>query len=209
MNKTGAISIQNTDDDRLDQAWLQYAYQAWLQQPKPAVKELFQIFPEAEGVVAIKIQEEYAVLESELRLLKESIRDSRDEDENTRWFLQEMRRYFTWPTIQQSEKRILSYRRQLAVARGLPKEAGEITEEEIETAKSVPVESLLQVKRSRGKRAYANCPFHEDRTPSFVIYREENTFHCFGCQAHGDAIDFVMRKDSVSFREAVYALIGK
>ena len=47
------------------------------------------------------------------------------------------------------------------------------------------------------------CPFHEDRVPSFVVYPATGTFHCFGCGAHGDVIDFVMRSEQRSFREAL------
>lgn len=51
------------------------------------------------------------------------------------------------------------------------------------------------------------CPFHPDRTPSFVIYGEE-TFHCFGCGAHGDVIDYVSAKHAVDMGEAIRILTG-
>ena len=47
------------------------------------------------------------------------------------------------------------------------------------------------------------CPFHEDRVPSFVVYPATGTFHCFGCGAHGDVIDFVMRIEQRTFRETL------
>jgi DNA primase len=59
---------------------------------------------------------------------------------------------------------------------------------------------------SRGERALARCPFHDDRTPSFVLYPETGTFFCFGCRAHGDVIAFLMRIEKLSFRQAVDAL---
>lgn len=46
------------------------------------------------------------------------------------------------------------------------------------------------------------CPFHKERSPSFVIY-DDGHFHCFGCQAHGDAIGYVMRRDGVPYAEAI------
>ncbi|MHB1131003.1 MAG: CHC2 zinc finger domain-containing protein [Chloroflexota bacterium] len=46
------------------------------------------------------------------------------------------------------------------------------------------------------------CPFHPDRQPSFTVYEEDGHFHCYGCGAHGDAIDFVMRRENVGFAEA-------
>jgi hypothetical protein len=44
------------------------------------------------------------------------------------------------------------------------------------------------------------CPFHSEKTPSFYVYSDH--FHCFGCQAHGDQIAFMMRIEGISFIEA-------
>ncbi len=50
----------------------------------------------------------------------------------------------------------------------------------------------------------ASCPFHEDRTPSFVISPSKNLWRCHGaCQVGGSVVDFVMRAEGVSFRHAV------
>jgi hypothetical protein len=40
---------------------------------------------------------------------------------------------------------------------------------------------------------FANCPFHQENTPSFKVYTESNSYYCFGCGEHGTVIDFVMR----------------
>jgi len=50
------------------------------------------------------------------------------------------------------------------------------------------------------------CPFHDEKTPSFSVSPEKGFYHCFGCGAHGNAIDFVMRYENRSFPEAVEAL---
>ena len=63
--------------------------------------------------------------------------------------------------------------------------------------------------RGQGKRLTARCPFHEDRTPSFCVYPETESFHCFGCGAAGDVIDFIRRTEGLSFREAVLRLGGR
>lgn len=52
------------------------------------------------------------------------------------------------------------------------------------------------------------CPFHQEKTPSFYVNDKKFFYHCFGCGAHGDAIDFVMRYDGVGFAEAVAWLLG-
>ena len=50
------------------------------------------------------------------------------------------------------------------------------------------------------------CPFHNEKTPSFSVSPEKGFYHCFGCSAHGNAIDFMMRYENRSFPEAVEAL---
>lgn len=50
------------------------------------------------------------------------------------------------------------------------------------------------------------CPFHEEKSPSFMIQKGESHYHCFGCGAHGDAIAFLMSYMKMSFVEAVETL---
>ena len=40
--------------------------------------------------------------------------------------------------------------------------------------------------RRSGARLVGRCPFHDDRTPSFTVYPEQGTYHCYGCGARGD-----------------------
>lgn len=47
------------------------------------------------------------------------------------------------------------------------------------------------------------CPFHTDTNPSFHVYPDSQQYHCFGCDAHGDVFDFVMRTQGLSFPEAL------
>lgn len=49
----------------------------------------------------------------------------------------------------------------------------------------------------------ACCPFHDERTPSFYIYTDDQHYHCFGCGVHGDAISFVREKENLAFVEAM------
>jgi hypothetical protein len=62
--------------------------------------------------------------------------------------------------------------------------------------------------RRAGKDFVGLCPFHQERTPSFHVSPAKRFFHCFGCKAHGNAIDFVMQRDRVDFAEALRRLGG-
>lgn len=53
------------------------------------------------------------------------------------------------------------------------------------------------------------CPFHDERSPSFHVTPAKGFYHCFGCQAGGDVIDFVMKTDMVTFAEAVEKLAAR
>jgi DNA primase len=59
----------------------------------------------------------------------------------------------------------------------------------------------------RGRLHVACCPFHAEKTPSFCVFPDQH-YHCFGCGAHGDTIDFLMRSRRLSFSEAVAKLAG-
>lgn len=60
--------------------------------------------------------------------------------------------------------------------------------------------------RSAGKEWVACCPFHADRSPSFTIFDGGRRFHCFGCGASGDVLDFVQRAYAVPLLEAARLL---
>lgn len=57
-----------------------------------------------------------------------------------------------------------------------------------------------------GNTLTAPCPFHDDRRPSFVVYPETQTFHCFGCRAGGDVISFIMKAERLDFSDAIELL---
>lgn len=57
-----------------------------------------------------------------------------------------------------------------------------------------------------GRNMKARCPFHQERSPSFIVTPERQTFHCFGCGEGGDAFTFVMKSENLSFMEAAEKL---
>jgi DNA primase catalytic core len=86
-----------------------------------------------------------------------------------------------------------------------------IPEAELERLKAeVSVERLVEAAgvglRKAGKDLLGRCPFHDDAEASLVVTPAKNLWHCFGCQAGGGPIDWIMRTQGVSFRHAVEIL---
>jgi len=86
-----------------------------------------------------------------------------------------------------------------------------IPEAEIERLKSeVSVERLVEASgielKKAGKDLLARCPFHEDDTASLVVTPGKNLWHCFGCGIGGGPIDWVIKRNGISFRHAVELL---
>lgn len=70
------------------------------------------------------------------------------------------------------------------------------------------VGSYVQLKR-KGRLYSGLCPFHSEKTPSFYVYPETQSFYCFGCGAAGDVINFIKKIDSIDYPEAVKLLAGR
>jgi len=74
---------------------------------------------------------------------------------------------------------------------------------------AIPIEDFIAQYvelRHSGRNLTGRCPFHEDREPSFVVFVETRTFHCFGCRAGGDVISFLRLAMHLSFFEALDSL---
>ena len=79
-----------------------------------------------------------------------------------------------------------------------------------QAAKQMDLEFLAQNSgvelRPYAGKLVGKCPFHDEKTPSFVIYPDDKGFHCFGCQANGDVITFFMKINDCDFKTAVEKL---
>lgn len=68
------------------------------------------------------------------------------------------------------------------------------------------VREYVPALKQAGRNYKACCPFHQEKTPSFTVTPDKQIFHCFGCQAGGDAFSFLMRVEGLSYPEAVKRL---
>ena len=67
------------------------------------------------------------------------------------------------------------------------------------------ISQFLEIKKS-GSNFKACCPFHGEKTASFVISPSKQIYHCFGCGVGGDSIKFVMEYEKLSYPEALEKL---
>jgi len=60
--------------------------------------------------------------------------------------------------------------------------------------------------KKAGRNLTGLCPFHSERNPSFFVYPEQQSWHCFGCNTGGDVFSFIMKKENLDFGEALRLL---
>lgn len=70
------------------------------------------------------------------------------------------------------------------------------------------ISSYLQLKKA-GRTYKALCPFHSEKTPSFVVFPDTGRWHCFGCGEGGDVFSFVMKIENFTFAEALRRLADR
>ncbi len=70
------------------------------------------------------------------------------------------------------------------------------------------VSTYIRLEKS-GAQFRARCPFHNEKTPSFYVSPERKSFHCFGCQAHGDIFSFVEKIENIPFFDALKILADR
>jgi hypothetical protein len=76
---------------------------------------------------------------------------------------------------------------------------------DVEQVKDIPITDYVDFNRS----GFANCIWHNEKTPSMKYYKKNNRVHCFGCGVGGDVIDVVMALNDCDMKEALKTLSGK
>jgi DNA primase len=92
--------------------------------------------------------------------------------------------------------------------------SGRIKEEDVAHVRErSPIDEVVadyvQLKSAGGGQKKGLCPFHDEKSPSFHVTPSKGFFHCFGCQASGDVIAFLMKIDHLSFTETIERLADR
>jgi len=172
-------------------------------------RELLEIFPEAKKIIPDKITEWQAEEKRQTELIKQRLAEIRQNKDETERLVQR-----EWLKIDEGEElvkigwHIARLKSLKSVAEGRSPR-GWLSDEDIQRAKEVPIESIVGIKlRRSGNKLFGLCPLHNERSPSFYIYRDSNSFYCYGCQKGGDVISFVRLLYSLDFVDAVRWLNG-
>jgi DNA primase len=68
------------------------------------------------------------------------------------------------------------------------------------------IDGRMPLRKKTGSNFFACCPFHTEKSPSFSVSQAKQFYYCFGCGAYGNAIDFLIQYDRMSFPEAITSL---
>lgn len=201
-----------TDDDLL---FVYYQLPIYAKQwrdtmPKFKEDELLKLFPEAKKVIPEKIAEWnesvgklYKVIKSELVKIRLTHTDN---------FVQQIYRELLKLTLGKEllkmKGHITRLRRIQSLSENRQPQKGWINDADIQRAKAVPIESLVNMGlRKSGRSLIGLCPFHNEKTPSFHIYTDQNMCWCYGCNQGGNTIKLVMLLYGFTFIKAVKHLI--
>ena len=164
------------------------------------------VFPEAKEFIPVKIEEwqdkaDFILLCIQAKLLYLKVFTS---DDFSYWFYREWFKNTYGPGLVVAKKNIRRLKRLISE----PSKSSLLSENQIQSAKSVPLDEVFETRLRRvGKNYVGLCPFHKEHSPSFYIYSDTNTYICFGCQAKGDVISYVMQIKNLTFKEAVLWLL--
>ena len=196
-------------EEELDEA-LTLEHQWKLSNKKLSFYDLLAIFPEAKGAANRNLKEE-------IKDCREKFKKLREVESNWRklittpgkiqardwWFFEDIGNCCLFGTDREYyEKKIKKYLFQIETLKNKTHISSSPHKYNIEQAKEVPIETILEVNGA----GFARCPFHEDKSPSLKVYKNQNRWYCFSCQTGTDVIDLVMKMDNTDFIAAVKKL---
>jgi hypothetical protein len=179
--------------------------------PKFPENELLEIFPDAKYILSSKIDDWEQELSKLFDLIKNELTSIHKItlDKTEREIRRDILKITYGKRLEQIEWQISRLKRLRFRAEGKVAK-GQITDDQIQLARSVPIENLVNQRfRKSGKTLVGLCPLHNEKSPSFYIYTDENRCWCFGCNQGGDAISFIRLLNGYSFKQAVQYLINQ
>lgn len=207
------MSFQTIEDEE----WETYLYlrqlkRQWrMEMRKPIPSELLKIFPDSKSVIAEKIQEWQVVRDTLTRRIQKDLTHIKQlqSDDFSKWFLREWVKVTDGKKLLEAENHIERLKRLLRLGKKDKKPKDWITDEQKEMALAVPIEEVLDRNfRRTGRTIVTHCPFHDERSPSFTVYTDQNRYFCFGCQTAGDVINLIQELHNLKFKDAVLYLIA-
>lgn len=193
--------------NKLEKGWKQEPWQKWTE------KQWLEAFPEAKEIIPQKTKEWEEIA---LSAICDCIQRRREIESETK---DDFSKFFWLELAKWNEgKRLLDACVQLDRLSSLRQDTKSQDNnynrfvEAVERAKTADIIELAykylpKLSRS-GKNYCVCCIFHEEGTPSLFLYPETSSYHCFGCQAHGDAINLLMKLENIDFKDAVRKLGG-
>lgn len=181
QNTINEVTVHQGRDQRID--WLSVFPEAKREYILPKLRELESGFAKLESVATNKLRR------------SQHLKDG--------WFIREIVKVFEVSDLIEMKREMYRLRQYL------PQKPtrGNVNQERIKRAKEFPIVQLAEMhlqKLTKCGKAYRSlCPYHEERTPSFYLYPDTNTFHCFGCGENSDVISLTQKLHSLSFLEAV------
>lgn len=177
--------------------------------PRLTEKQLVEVFSPPREMIEQSLKEWGEKRLGVIKELKLALKDIYriETDEFSHWFGAYMIRLYLQPELDECSRQIKRLKRILNIL--TPEMAMGTQTNTVERARTYPINDIaqgsLQLKKS-GNKYLSLCPFHDEKHASFYLYPETNTFHCFGCQEHGDVIKLTMHLHGASFPEAVAML---
>lgn len=196
-----SADVDNTPLTEASQAKL--TEREWLEAFAPEsheiVKELHKELTQKRATLVAKIGKYFAAIDAE----------STNEDFRYFWKAAFHAKYKYDEQLRDIDTKLARLRRYLRIINGTELPAGAITNDLIVAAKQVPIESIFsQQFKQTGNKLVGICPYHEEKTASFFIYKDTNRCYCFSCKAGYNTLDGYMRLHDCNFNEAVLALAG-
>jgi hypothetical protein len=180
-------------------------------------KELLEIFEPGEETLLSKIIEREMEYSEQEKRIEEFLSNDNELDamNEAGWFFEILAKKLLVPRLLEIENHIFRLKRLAAFLGGdmTATRRNDDFEERKACAKNYPIYEIARSRvdlKPRGKNFVGLCPFafHEEKTPSFYLYTETNSFFCFGCNTGGDVITLTCELYGIGFADAV-AMLNK